>query len=352
MRAAHQHPGGKRTVMEDAAAMSFNYRLGPAPRDGGFRMEDYWVWCGSAIRGEDGRYHLFASRWPKRYPFYNGYVCYSEIVRAVADDPLGPYQFEEVVLGHRDLSFWDGGRTHNPTIHKFGERYCLFYEGLTFPEGRPSDEAIHAPPRMHGGTYPAIGLATATSVYGPWTRLDAPILTQRDGEWDREIVNNPAVCRLPSGRVLLYYRSYGMKLGVAGADRPEGPYLRLLDGPLAALAPHAMEDMFVWWNGERLEMLAKDCTPGGTLTGEKGAGLHATSDDGLEWRLSDPVKAYTRRITWDDGSVTTQGCLERVQLLIEENRPRALFAATGDGPGGFDSCTSTWNIGIPLEKVT
>ncbi len=40
-------------------------RMLPAPRNGGFRMEGYWVWCGSAIKGEDNRYHLFASRWPK-----------------------------------------------------------------------------------------------------------------------------------------------------------------------------------------------------------------------------------------------------------------------------------------------
>jgi len=24
-------------------------------------MEDYWVWCGSPAKGEDGRFHLFAA---------------------------------------------------------------------------------------------------------------------------------------------------------------------------------------------------------------------------------------------------------------------------------------------------
>jgi len=65
----------------------------PAPVNGGFRMEGYWVWCGSAIKGEDGRYHLFASRWKKNQPMHPGWLFGSEIVRAVSDCPEGPYTF-------------------------------------------------------------------------------------------------------------------------------------------------------------------------------------------------------------------------------------------------------------------
>src|SRR5262245_42584521 len=65
--------------------------LGVVPRNGGFRMEGYWVWCGSVIKGDDGRYHLFASRWPKDITFHPGWMTSSEIVRAVADRPEGPY---------------------------------------------------------------------------------------------------------------------------------------------------------------------------------------------------------------------------------------------------------------------
>ncbi|MCC2685873.1 MAG: hypothetical protein K0R75_2772, partial [Paenibacillaceae bacterium] len=60
-------------------------------------MEGYFVWCGSVIRAEDKKYHMFASRWPKSTGFPNGYRRNSEIVRAVSDTPEGPYQFQEVV---------------------------------------------------------------------------------------------------------------------------------------------------------------------------------------------------------------------------------------------------------------
>lgn len=77
-------------------------RMLPAPLNGGFRMEDWWVWCGSAVRGEDGRFHLFASRWPKWLPMHPGWLLRSEIVRASADNAEGPYTYEETVLPARE----------------------------------------------------------------------------------------------------------------------------------------------------------------------------------------------------------------------------------------------------------
>ena len=38
-------------------------RLQPAPKDAGFKMDGYFIWGGSLIFA-DGKYHLFASRWP------------------------------------------------------------------------------------------------------------------------------------------------------------------------------------------------------------------------------------------------------------------------------------------------
>jgi hypothetical protein len=56
----------------------------------------------------------------------------------------------------------------------------------------------------------------------------------------------------------------------------------------------------------------------------------------------------SRRIAWDDGTTTVQGCVERPQLLFHERQPTHLFAATADGPGGFRDATRTWNMALPL----
>lgn len=337
--------------------MAFIDRLMPAPPDGGFRMPDYWVWCGSVVRatrpGEDGRYHMFAARWPKRYPFFDGYRLHSEVVRASADAPEGPYTFEEVVLPARGAEFWDGRMTHNPTAVRTGDGYLLYYIGATYTGPDLAPEELQGSPKPNE-SYASIriGVASAPSVCGPWRRLDAPILLPRPGKWDSSIVTNPAPCALPDGRILLLYRSntpQGLRIGAAIADDWRGPYRRLSDEPVLRFPGGAfVEDPFVWHDGASLRLLAKDMD--GTLSGEVHAGVQMTSQDGIEWRLATPAKAYSRRVVWADGRVTVQGSLERPQLLIEDGQPTHLFAATADGPGGFRNALNTWNMVIPLRS--
>ena len=86
----------------------------------------------------------------------------------------------------------------------------------------------------------------------------------------------------------------------------------------------------------------------GHICGEEGGGVHATSTDGIRWNLSDPVKAYSRTVRWNDGSETLQANFERPFLLIENGRPTHLFAATGEGPSPWNF-ERTWNMVIPLK---
>lgn len=333
---------------------SFFTRLLPAPVGGGFAMDGYWVWCGSVIKAEDGRYHIFASRWPKSLPFWAGYTVASEIVRAVADTPVGPYVFQEVVLPARGPDFWDGRMTHNPTIHRFGDTYLLFYIGSTYDGTVPSPgELVQKRSIAHDSwSRICIGLATSTSIYGPWLRRDRPILAQSHDSWETGIVANPAPCVHEDGSVLLIYRTSAggrLALGVARAERFDGPYRRCA-GPVCVFnAADCLEDPFIWRSGDHYEMLAKDMLGG--LSGEKHAGVHALSDDGENWRLAPSPRAYSRAVLWSDGSSTVLGCLERPQLLIEDGLPTHLFLAAADGPGGFDSALNTWNLVIPLRSA-
>ena len=101
--------------------MHFKDRLLPVRIGSGFRMEGYFVWCGSMIRGEDGRCYLFAARWPKETKFPEGYMTHSEIVLASADTPDGEFRFERVILGRREEGHWDSMMAHNPYITKIGD---------------------------------------------------------------------------------------------------------------------------------------------------------------------------------------------------------------------------------------
>ncbi|MBN2308810.1 MAG: glycoside hydrolase family protein [Candidatus Hydrogenedentes bacterium] len=330
-------------------------RLGPSVKNGGFRMDEYWVWGGSCIRGEDGKYHLFASRWPKKYSFFAGYIFYSEVVRAVSDRPEGPFTFQEVVLEPRGSAFWDGRMTHNPTIHKHGDTFLLFYIGSTYEGDGPSPEALADPisdevARFRSRTYAGIriGVATSKSVFGPWERRDEPVLLPRPGKWDDNVITNPAPCVADDGSILLVYRSNvrgeGTRLGVAKSAGLGQPFERLRDSYMGL----HVEDPYIWWAGDHYEMIAKDQS--GTLTGEFHAGVHAVSTDGVEWTVSQPGKAYSRKIAWDDGTTAELGSFERPQLLIEDGKPVCLYCATADGPGKFVGMEQTWNVATPFKE--
>lgn len=333
----------------------FIERILPAPARGGFQMDDYWIWCGSVIRGEDGQYHMFASRWPRALRFGPHWLTNSEVVRAVAGRPEGPFQFAEVVLPARGSNYWDGRMTHNPTIHRAGKTFLLFYAGTTFEGPTPTAES-----QVRGGTpivrqaqaNQRVGLATADSVHGPWRRLDAPILGPRPGMWDGLMITNPAPCVLPDGGILLVYKSTGdhsdlLRMGVARASRPEGPYERASDGEIFDFddPEDHIEDGYVWREHGLFHLLMKDMTGG--ISGEPGGGAYATSDDGVQWTMADPAGAYSLKIAFSDGSRRTFARAERPQLLVEDGQARMLYLALARTAGGR-RIVRTWNQAIPL----
>ncbi|WP_409342669.1 glycoside hydrolase family protein [Paenibacillus sp. MBLB4367] len=332
-------------------------KLLPAPVNGGFRMEGYWVWCGSVVRGEDGRYHMFASRWPKALPMHPGWLVASEVVRAVSDTAEGPYVFQEVVLPARGAEYWDGRSTHNPHIVRAGDTYVLYYMGSTHPFADPDPEApleMEDPRVIVARSNKRIGIATSASVLGPWKRLEQPVLQTRPGKFDSYLTSNPAPCIHPDGSVLLIYKGrchvghkHGrMNIGAARAERYDGTYRSASDLPILPEELCHLEDPFVWRTENGYELIAKDMD--GRVCGELHAGIHAYSRNGVDWEMV-AEKAYSRNVLWDDGIVRTMGSFERPFLLFQDGVPTHLFAATADGPGGFSHAAETWNMVIPLK---
>lgn len=339
--------------------IAFIDRLLPAPVGGGYSDPDYWVWGVSVIQGEDGRYHMFASRWLKKLGF-GKWVTNSEVVHAVADTPVGPYKTVKVALPRRGKEYWDGMCTHNPRVVKYKNKYLLYYFGNTYDFESPTVENKELPRENWTAAWmnKRIGVAISESVYGPWKRLDKPVIEPRPGKWDASITSNPApVVNDKTGEILLMYKSseHGpqppLLLGVAKATRPEGPYERLSDKPIFRFESPGkehvdVEDPYVWWNGEKYEAIMKDRS--GEICGEEGGGIHAWSNHGVNWKLFEKVKAYSRDVLWDDGTTSHQNHFERPFLLIEDGIPTHFFAATGNGQKAL-SFDKTWNMVIPLK---
>lgn len=297
-------------------ANPFDGTLAPAPTEGAFRMPEHIVWGGSVTRGDDGRYYMFASRWPKSVTMRN-WVMNSEIVLASSDHPEGPFTFEQVVLPPRGPEYWDGRVTHNPSIHRHDGKYVLFYVGSTYDFEPPTEQVSRA---VYGQVWNGkrIGIAVADSPFGPWKRFDEPILKPRPGLWDGAITSNPAPVIHEDGSVLLVYKSApvpypernqnrALHFGVAKAPHYLGPYERLNDGQkirIDGAEDESVEDPYIWRAGGSYHMVAKIFSE--RVTGQKGAGFYAFSKDGVNWSLPENPKAYSRVVTFQDGSSREQ----------------------------------------------
>ena len=336
----------------------------PAPVGSGFSMDDYWVWDGSVIKGEDGRYHMFASRWPKKFPMHPGWLVASEVVRASCDTPDGTYQFEEVVLPARGPQYWDGIATHNPHITKVGDKYVLYYTGMTHPFNEPELPLTGQDPRvLVSRSNKRTGIAVADSVFGPWKRFDKPLIDTRPDEYDNFLISNSVPCQCPDGKMLVVYKSIsyqdkpyqGMSvhksfqdLGAVIADSYDGDYTKMrTNAPMTS--EFDLEDPFIWHDEDGYNMMVKDMD--GSLCGEVMGGVLGRSQDGLHWEFEKNFLFYTRRVLWDDGIEREMGNLDRPFLLFENGKPTHAFFATSDGKDdmGFCGASRTWNMVIPLK---
>jgi len=295
--------------------MTFYERLLPAKKCSGFKMEGYYVWCGSPIKGDDGRYYLFASRWPKNTGFPDGYMHHSEIVLAVSDSLDKPFVFEKVIIGKREAGYWDSTMAHNPHIVKIGDEYVLFYIGSS--DGSAEKRAI--------------GYARSKSLHGEWVRGDKPLNLPPNA-------NNPSVVVEEDGSILMAFRDGNLKLMIAKAERYDSDYKIVNNDVFPNIK---LEDPFMFKVGDHYEMLIEDNV--GALTGHVRYGGHLISKDGVHWEPNTPVLAYDHKLIWEDGTSIQADRRERPHLLIDNGRVLCLFTAVKVGD-------ETWNFVQPIAE--
>lgn len=345
---------------------SINDVIYPPSVKNGFSMDNYWIWDGSVVKGDDGRYHLFASRWRKTLPMHPGWLLESEIIRASSDTPDGVFRFEEVVLSSRGAEYWDGRSVHNPHIMKYKDKYVLYYMGTThpFPDVEENEEITSRDPRVIcARANKRIGVAVSDSVFGPWERLSEPVLDTRPDCFDNFLVSNPAPCITPEGKILLIYktRTYAkrpypeflhgrMLFGIAVADAPWEKHKAILDEPLFKGSDCNLEDPFIWYDKEGYHLMAKDMT--GKVCGEKLGGVYASSKDGINWNFEIGRLFYSRTHRFDDGSEWELGNMERPFILFENGKPVCAYFAVSDGKdgSGFANCSRTWNMPFKFNQ--
>ena len=337
----------------DLASVGYDFAdmIQPVPLTAKFSDPDYYIWCGTLVKGDDAKYHLFYSRWPRKLGF-QAWVTHSEIAHAVGDTPLGPFKHRDVALPPRGKEFWDGLCTHNPTVRKFGDKYYLYYMGNT-----GDGVAMKGLNWTHRNNQ-RIGVAVADSPNGPWTRLDRPVVdVSPDFDApDALMTSNPAFCERPDGGYLILYKA------VAKQGKPPfgGPVVHLtatadsLTGPITKqmrptfTAPGAAfpaEDPFIWFDksAHRYYAIVKD--QNGHFTPQRGRSLILwESLNGFDWKLAAHPLVTTTEVNWADGRKQAVVYLERPQLFFENGRPTVLLCAVAEDA----KLAHSYNIQIPL----
>lgn len=324
---------------------------------------EHFVWDCSVIKA-GGKYHMFSSRWKKELGFGWNWLFNSEIVHSVSERPEGPYEFQNVVLPRRGRQYFDGMNTHNTSIKEHNGKFYLYYMGTTYGGEIPGiGDEISDFRGLEVWNKKRIGVAVSDDINGEFVRKDAPLLEPRDcSHWDCTATTNPSVAILPDGTTYMIYKSRkeagaALKLGIAKADTPEGPFVRLSEEPILQFEnPDIhMEDPFLWYDRNRKKfcLLAKDDCKNGCkgITDEWGSGFYAESDDCLYFEIPENPKVYSRNVKWRDGHESIQGNLERPSILFDENgTPTHLFCASGNGAAPYDFQGNTFILCMELEK--
>lgn len=310
-------------------AKSWEY-IGIAVEEPGFT-----IWGSSPIMDDQGKVHLFVARWPAELKVDPGWRSHSEIAHYIAGSPEGPFVFSDVALTGTGKNTWDKFGAHNPTIHRVGNRYYLFYIANNNPK-----------PPVHPSNQ-CIGLAVSQSLFGPWERVgkNGLILKPPDDPkyWNYKSTNgvsNPAFLQYPGGGYFLYFKSQGGKMGVAIAQNPEGPYVQL---PFPVTRNNqAVEDGYAFVLDGKICLLTTDNH--GLI--EEGGGVLWKSEDGSHFTEKEQgYFPFSKYIPKENAKIAKRIYgpmikLERPQILMINGKPTYLYAPSGFNIYGGESTIS------------
>lgn len=290
------------------------------PRDTGNGLEDptmkQWnYWDGSILRGPDGRYRMFASRWDQA----GGHRAWgsSKAIEAVSDSLLGPY--------HDTGLCWpddQGGKGHN-------------VNALRLPDGT---YAVVVSETRNGDIF------TSASIDGPWKHLGeiaveqnefnsihtpadvAHLHTPNPKPWHG---SNVSLSVRPDGQFEIIQRSGQILLSkhdVLGPYQIQGDSIfRDLPGiPQSSL--NTLEDPVLWFSGGWYHVLVNDWS--------NRRAYHIVSRNGITgWKFQgiayEPGADFIR---YTDGTVNHWNKLERPSVVLEHGHVVAVTLAVIDIP--------------------
>jgi len=202
----------------------------------------------SDVIQHEGLYYVWYSK-GKIAPGYDATLWY-----ATSPDGL-EWTEQGMALAKGEPGSWDHGSVFTPNILVAEGRYWLFYTGTSKPyrsKGWQPDSKI--------------GMAVSDSPTGPWERLpNNPVLKNSDNPEDFDSMLIDDACLMVREKKIWFYykgRQQGKnpghtKMGLAIADKPEGPYVKHEKNPVIG-GNHAV---LAWPQGKGVAAMIGDTGP-------------------------------------------------------------------------------------------
>jgi hypothetical protein len=293
-----------------------------------------WMyWDGKILRAGDGKYHMFADRWPHANGM--GDWVNSDTVHAVSSALLGPYADQGYAFNNGPDSK-DPHKGHNVTASELPDgTYCLIV-----------DEIV------------PFTIFTAGSLDGPWTnrghaQIDTngvPINIPQPG--DQHLESNISFVVRPDGNYEIIQRHGIIAIsttGLLGPFKVQQPTTTYASGQtppsnlatiypnrpkhLSSLAPQSPESVYVyaedpiiWYSGGQYHVIYDypDDRVAYHLTSPDG--IHGWTDQGLAFDPRDSQKLFTN----SDGSVGHWYNVERPNVIMEDGHVTYFTFAVSD----------------------
>jgi hypothetical protein len=313
----------------------------------GFAISEpgYWCWSAYPVRDDDGKYHIFGERWPKSAW---DQLDKSELRHYVADKPEGPYTFVDVPVPRGKKGEFDYSQIY-PCVQRNGKGWAMIYTGLNPPDS--SDMA-------KGFDTMRPGVALADSLNGPWRKMGMAFDLPKDPRhWahpgEPDIGIHVATFVQFHGKWFAYFKA-GKRMehdfmGVAVADRPEGPY-QIMDKPCilkdGKRPPGYIEDMFPFVMNDKVYLAV--CDNYGGVSGLIGGIVIFESNDGLTFDYNKvtlavkQIAAYYKEFSFKKakrfyGSPDDRNTnFEAPRFLMIDGKPAYFFGISGYNVQGGD----------------
>lgn len=266
-------------------------------------LKNWCYWDGRIVKSDDGRYHIYASRWTHAVSHSVGWHDESKGIHAVSDNIMGPYEDQGLTWPH-----WKDGIGHNVVgLRMHDGRYAVVTSELTPGEIFVSDSP--------DGPFKLLGqIKVDNNGFDPGLARYPADNAGAAKHGNTGHMSNVKVLLRPDGRYMIIPRSTAPMISEDGIL---GPYKIMGDRVFVKQFPelnvHHVEDPTVWHSGGMYHIVVNHW-PSKTS-------YHFSSMDGIhDWKYRGIAfkKEETKIFRYTDGTVNDWVYVERPTAYVDE----------------------------------